>query len=164
MKFFLPILFLCLTSCQPLKGNKAIIKNTSELDTISWLLSKWEMQTPEGIIIEEWTAITDSSWRGVSYMFTPAGDTPFRESIRLINKAGTLYYIPTVSDQNAGQEVIFKQKALSSTEVTFENPNHDFPQTITYTKASDTTVMAQLLGTQNAKTRIETFPYKKVGR
>jgi hypothetical protein len=161
MKPVLNVIFISVLccSCQPVNHGRQ--SDEDKLSQLSWMLGKWEMKTPEGVIMEEWVRPSDTQWQGVSYMVTPAGDTPFRESIRLNYERDTLYYQPVVSDQNDGEEVSFTEKNFSDHEITFENLRHDFPQRIIYKRLSDTTIIATIEGNQNGQERREEFRYVK---
>ena len=157
-----PILFVILFSaCQPVNHETDSQNRDNKLDQISWMLGKWQMEIPEGTVTEEWQRPSDTQWQGMSYLITPNGDTPFRESIRLMYSKDTLYYLPTVSGQNSGQEVSFIERSISDSIIVFENLRHDFPQRISYKRLSDTSIVAAVEGTQNGQPRKEEFAYVK---
>ncbi len=130
----------------------------NKLDNINWVAADWKMETPDGIIIESWIKESDSLWIGASYFVLPNGDTASKESIRLTTINDTLYYMPTVSNQNDGKEVRFKETQLTDSSIVFENPVHDFPKQIVYIKTSDTTVHAYIAGNDKQLD----FYYKKM--
>lgn len=94
-------------------------------------------------------------------MLSSKGDTLFSEKLRLVSKNDTLWYMPTVSNQNDGKEVSFKEKEITATKLVFENMEHDFPQRIVYELTSDSTILAYIEGLQNGKMRREEFSYKR---
>ena len=51
---------------------------------------------------------------------------------------------------------------VSEREAVFENPQHDFPQRISYELKGDGTLLAAIEGTKNGKTRRVEFPYRPV--
>lgn len=154
-------LVLIITSCQPVAHHDRKSETVDKLDHMSWILGKWEMKTPDGTILEQWEQPSDTQWSGVSYMVTPTGDTNFGEHIRLDYSGDTLYYIPTVSNQNAGQEVSFVEKSFSDSLVVFENIQHDFPQRIIYRRISDNNILAAIEGNQDGKNRREEYAYTR---
>lgn len=165
MKKLFPItilITLLVSSCQPVNRHRKNDPSDNKLDQLSWMLGKWEMKTPEGTITEQWDKPSDTQWHGVSYMVNSKGDTPFHERIHLRVSGDTLYYLPAVAGQNAGQEVSFMEKTLKDGEVVFENLLHDFPQRISYTRTSDTSIVAAIEGSQNGQSRREEFIYNKV--
>ena len=161
MKYYLFLLAtsLTITSCQPVAHTEG--DEETKLDKLSWMLGKWQMQTPEGVITEEWEKPSDTQWQGISYMITTQGDTPFTEKIRLNYTNDTLYYMPTVSGQNEGKEVSFTEKSLSDRLIVFENLRHEFPQRIIYERTSDSTITATIEGSENGQERREQFAYRR---
>ncbi len=156
MKKSIIVTMLCLAATQTFgqQTNKA-------LQQINWMLGAWQLKTPGMTITESWKQDNEASFSGNSYAVTAKGDTIFTERLRLIAEKGILYYLPTVSNQNAGKEVRFKQKTLTQTEVVFENLKHDFPQRIVYRKTSANTILAYIEGTKNGKYKKEEFPYTR---
>jgi len=80
----------------------------------------------------------------------------------LMKENSDLFYVPKVKDQNNGQEVRFKGKIISQTQLVFENPEHDFPQMITYKKINADSLVAEISGTTNGKTEKQAFSLKRV--
>lgn len=164
MKNLVAIVLLCsLFSCQRVYRNKKDKHATHDhkLKQIGWMVGKWEMKTPEGTITEEWQQASDKQLTGISYMITQAGDTPFRESIKLNYEGDSLYYKPTVSNQNEGKEIQFSEKSIADNIVVFENKRHDFPQRIIYKRTSDSTIVATIEGEQGGQTKKAEFAYTR---
>ena len=119
-------------ACQPrVKQSKIFDGKYSQLHKTEWLIGNWQRISKEGILIEAWTQLNDSTYSGRSF-FISNGDTLSSELISLEQRKGKLYYIPTVSDQNNRKSVIFTMTGLTDSSATFENPEHDFPQKIVY--------------------------------
>ena len=79
-----------------------------------------------------------------------------------LQEQNNLFYIPNVNNQNGGLPVRFATKTVSDMELVFENPQHDFPQIISYTKINADSLVAEISGTINGKERKQTFPMKRV--
>lgn len=126
-----------------------------------WLTGTWENSTPEGNIYEAWSGTNGSGLSGVSYMLKDK-DTIVFENIRLVEEQGTLFYIPAVKDQNNGLPIRFAATTISESQMIFENPQHDFPQVISYTKITADSLVAEISATNNGQVRRETFPMKRV--
>ena len=77
------------------------------------------------------------------------GDTIILETMQIMYREGELYYVPTVSDQNNGQPVLFHLINGSPRQVIFENEAHDFPQRVGYRKKSKTHIEAWIEGVTN---------------
>lgn len=77
------------------------------------------------------------------------------------DEAGQIFYVAKPSGQS---EAVFKLVRASATEVVFENPDHDFPQRISYVLQPDGRLLAAIEGTRNGQTRRVEFPYRRVAR
>lgn len=133
----------------------------AQLKKAAWLLGDWQNKTPRGITVESWKKLNDSTYLAKSYQLRGL-DTVSSEHVQLEEHHGNLYYIPTVKNQNDGKPVIFKMTASSADSFIFENPEHDFPQKITYNRISKDSVAAEISGTYKGKQRAIKFPMGRV--
>ncbi|MFW0737048.1 DUF6265 family protein [Flavobacterium sp. T12S277] len=154
-KITLLALVLAAVSCQK--------KESVEKDKIKvadWLIGNWENKSPEGVLTENWQKLNDSTFSASSY-FIKEKDTIHFESIVLTQKDETLTYIATVKGQNNDKPVSFSATAESDKQLVFENPKHDYPQKITYTKGANNTLTAEISGNLNGKPSSEKFVMTK---
>lgn len=126
-----------------------------------WLIGTWENKTPRGIIYETWRKKNEREYVGQSYILKDK-DTIVFETIQLIQDQNTLFYIPTVKDQNNNKPVHFIAKTVTETQLVFENKQHDFPQIITYTQNGQDALIAEISGIKNGKERKQTFPMRRI--
>ncbi len=138
-------------------------QRTADIKKAAWLTGTWENKTPRGSIYETWTKVNDAELSGKSYVLKEK-DTVVFETIRLVREQGNLFYIPTVKDQNQGLPVRFAAKTISETQLVFENPEHDFPQTISYTRISADSLVAEISGNKNGQACRQVFPMKRTGK
>ena len=136
-------------------------KPKSNLKKAEWLIGTWENKNQRGSIYETWSKTNENEFSGMSYIIKEK-DTVVFENIRLVQEQDGLFYIPTVKNQNDGLPVRFAAKTISETQLVFENPQHDFPQIISYTKISTDSLVAEILGTKNGQERKQTFPMKRL--
>jgi hypothetical protein len=136
-------------------------RQTNEIKKAEWLIGTWENKTQRGSIYETWVRVSDDEFSGMSYIIKEK-DTVVFENIRLVQKQDGLYYIPTVKNQNDGLPVRFTSKTISETQLVFENPEHDFPQIISYTKITSDSLVAEISGAKNGQEQKQTFPMKRV--
>jgi hypothetical protein len=136
-------------------------KQTNEIKRAEWLIGTWENKTLRGSIFETWSKTNENEFSGMSYIIKE-NDTVVFENIRLVQEHDGLFYIPTVKNQNVGLPVRFSIKAISETQLVFENPQHEFPQFISYTKITSDSLVAEISGTKNGQERKQTFPMKRV--
>jgi hypothetical protein len=137
------------------------VKQTSDIKKVEWLIGTWENKTQRGSIYEMWGKTSENELSGKSFIVKEK-DTIVFENIRLVQEKGGLFYIPTVKNQNDGKPVRFATKTISETQLVFENPQHDFPQIISYTKINTDSLVAEISGTKTGQERKQTFPMKRL--
>lgn len=152
---------LIITSCSTdASGSGRSEKSQKRLRELEWLIGRWENHSNKGNLSEIWERENDSVLIGVSY-YVIGRDTVFREKIRLEATEGKVYYKPEVDGQNEGKPVTFTLSRTNDMKWVFENPEHDFPQIITYSHQNDSLV-AVISGVQNGQSRSEVFAMKRV--
>ena len=163
-RFYLfPALALTIAACVGESGEQAKEKEQSkvysELEKAKWFLGMWENNFPDGSgsVTESWEQSNDSTFTGNSFVVI-GKDTVSSETLRLEERQGKLLYIPTVSDQNKGRAVEFTLTSANSNKLVFENPKHDFPQKISYTKITSDSIVAEISGMMDGKAASEQFP------
>ena len=145
---------LCMLMSAGLYGQKL------SLAKADWLAGRWENQTQRGKMIEEWTVRNDSVFSAKSYLVT-ASDTVWLESVELKKEGDEIFYIPTVKGQNNEEPVRFRLMSFTDSSLLFENPAHDFPQKISYTRTDGHSLMAEISGIVNGQLRSRRFPMRK---
>ncbi len=133
----------------------------NDIKKASWLIGIWENKTQRGSLFEAWSQLNENEFSGKSYMVKDK-DTMVFETIRLLQEKEQLFYIPVVKNQNDGQPVRFALKSISDNLLVFENPTHDFPQVISYTRITPDSLLAEISGTRNGQVRKQSFPMKKI--
>lgn len=97
-----------------------------------WLEGVWEMKLANGTSrLEIWKESDSNTLTGEGIKVSGI-DSVLLESIDLVHKDDEYWYIPTVPDQNNGLPVHFRLVKEEGMRLTFENPQHDFPQRIIY--------------------------------
>jgi hypothetical protein len=120
------------------------------LKDLAWLEGTWVAKAGMDTIVEKWASVTPELMHGFS-LSVKNGDTIMNESIQLFQKGDTLIYEPTVYDQNLGEAISFPLEGTNGTTFRFTNPNHDFPQHITYTKCPGDRFVAEVYAMKNGK-------------
>lgn len=138
-----------------------IAKTNNDISKTQWLVGTWENKTSRGSMFETWYKLSDKELKGKSYMVKEK-DTMVFENLQLLQEGEKLFYIPMVKNQNNGLPVRFAAKTISNTQLIFENPQHDFPQVISYTKIHADSLVAEISGTKQGKERKQTFWMKRV--
>ncbi|HVI43916.1 MAG TPA: DUF6265 family protein [Chitinophaga sp.] len=151
MKPFLTLASALLLAATLSYGQQA----TEKLRQLQWLEGSWKRVNakPGRAGYEHWKKVSPEEWKG--YGITMKGrDTLFTEGLQLLVKDSELYYVATVAE-NKGP-VYFRLTAVSENGFTCENPEHDFPQRITYNREG-----AQLKVVTSARDKAITFLFEK---
>ena len=107
----------------------AVASDTADLE---WLLGCW--QTPDGSALEVWVKDADSSFLGFG-VTTSEGAIRSYELLRI---ASTEEGAWTYTAHPKGQaSATFTATETGDQRVTFTNPEHDYPQRITYERNGD---------------------------
>lgn len=141
-------------------GLCAADKTPPAISQLAWLAGQWRMEKAGRVIDEHWMAPaggvmlgmarTVAKGRVLSYEFTQIREGP----------GGELYFIAQPSGQ---KEATFKLLSLTETGVVFENKEHDFPQTVSYSLKPGGSMLAYIEGpgADGATKRIE-YPFQRV--
>jgi hypothetical protein len=105
-------------------------QNNPEMEKLSWIIDRW-VSASEGDTrsYEHWEKINDGLFAGGSETLKN-GDTIFAEKLKIEKIGDDIFYIADVKHNPA--PVMFKMTWLNDNEAVFENPEHDFPQKISY--------------------------------
>ncbi|MBF4491907.1 hypothetical protein IR010_05080 [Flavobacterium sp. MR2016-29] len=154
-KITLLALVLAFVSCQK--------KESTEKDKIKiadWLIGNWENKSDDGVLTENWEKVNDSTFNATSY-FIRSKDTLHFEKITLSQHGEMLMYSATVNGQNNDKAIDFPSTTETANKLVFENPSHDYPQKITYTKGANNTLTAEISGNLQGKVTKEKFVMTK---
>ena len=144
------ILFSILQSC----------RNKSQIEKANWFIGDWENVSDEGSFREIWTKKNDSIYSGLSIVVIEQ-DTVFYENVSLEQKKDSVFYNVSVKGQNKEQAVSFYLTSSDNDKLVFENPNHDYPSKITYSKVSKDSIVAEIFGLKDGKKITESFPMSR---
>jgi len=117
----------------------------TKLDQLAWLIGNWKRDGRRGAIHESWTRLGDRVLEGRSYRTDEPGAAAVPlEDLLLTEMGGEVFYISKVSENR--YPVPFRLVALEGRSAVFENPEHDFPQRISYELRGDGTLLAAIEG------------------
>lgn len=161
-----PIIYVAISSivvftfCTNYSSNKTDNTNSSKyinIEKANWLLGNWQNSSTDGKYHENWEKKNDSTLIGSSY-FIVGNDTVSSECISLEERGYEMFYIPIVKNQNDEKPIIFTLTSLNNSQLVFENPNHDFPQKITYSQVTSDSLVAVISGLVKGKEKSQNFP------
>ena len=127
--------------------------------SLSWLAGTWSFERNGRIVTERWTAPSGGMMMGTSQTVVKDRTVEYEFVVLRANAQGEVLYVAKPSRQ---PEAEFKLVRATEREVLFENPQHDFPQRISYVLKDDGTLLAAIEGTKDGKTRRVEFPYRPV--
>jgi hypothetical protein len=129
------------------------------VEQMAWLAGCWQGQFGEPGTIEQWLAPAGGSMLGMSRTIKQDKmvDYEFMRVSRLPD--GVLAFVPQPSGR---APTTFRLVRLGEAEAVFENPEHDFPQRITYARPGESRLSASIEGVRNGATRRIEFTFLRV--
>ncbi|MEP7383820.1 MAG: DUF6265 family protein [Gemmatimonadota bacterium] len=130
-----------------------------EFDRMQWLAGCWELRTSTAVTHEQWMAPLGETMLGMSRTVV-AGSTREFEHLRIERVGGVVTYL---AQPGGATPTPFSATIMTDSMLTFSNPDHDFPQRITYRRmAHGDSLMARIEGTRGATVRDIDFPMRRV--
>jgi len=125
-KLLFIVLLLALGSCKEEAAEQAS-------NPFGVLEGHWTKVGATATVAEHWERFDANRWKGAVYRIE-AGDSLLLEALEIRPVNDTTYdYVALVKGQNNDQPVAFRlNEHLADSLFVFENPNHDFPQKISY--------------------------------
>jgi hypothetical protein len=121
---------------------------------LAWLAGTWRGGDGPVSFEERWTPPAGGAMLAVSR--TLKGDRMVAfEFLRIVERDGRLIYI---AQPNGRPPTEFTLTAITADSVTFENPMHDFPKMIRYTRRADGSLEARV---SDGGQKAETFLFTK---
>lgn len=132
-----------------------------QIEKANWLIGEWQNNSETEKVTEIWEKENDSVYVGKSYTLRNM-DTISSERIRIEEHGDQLFYIPVVKNQNAGEAVKFTLASSGANQLAFENPEHDFPQKVSYSLITTDSLFAEISGMYKGQQQSEKFPMHRV--
>lgn len=142
----------------PAHSDPAGASGKPSLQTLSWLAGDWSFEKNGRVVNEVWMAPDGGTMLGMSRTVANGRTVEYEFLLLRQDAAGDIFYAAKPSRQ---AETSFKLIRATATEAVFENPQHDFPQRISYTLKPDGTLLAAIEGQKDGKTRRVEFPYQR---
>ncbi|HJZ70508.1 MAG TPA: DUF6265 family protein [Vicinamibacterales bacterium] len=109
---------------------------------VAWMAGTWVSTNGRQTVEEHWTSPAGGAMLSVSRTVADGKLAEF-EFLRIVERGGGLVYI---AQPNGRPPTEFAMTRRDDDSVTFENPQHDFPQLIRYEKRTDGTLVASISG------------------
>ena len=108
-------------------------QTAADFKKLTWLTGEWNRTNakPGRSGVEKWVvnSATELQGRGINMR---GSDTALVEKLKIIIKDNNIYYAADVPENKS--VVLFKFTKLTDNEFVCENPEHDFPKQIAYTR------------------------------
>ena len=134
------------------QGTRPAARGT--LKELAWLAGTWSGSNGPVTFEERWTPAAGGAMLAVSR--TIKGDRMVAfEFLRIVERDGTLLYI---AQPNGRPPTEFTLTAITADSATFENPMHDFPKMIRYSRRADGSLEARV---SDGGEKAETFLFRR---
>lgn len=121
--------------CVMLAPGNAFAQTCDSLATIHWMLGMWQAENDQVLTRESWNQVSPSTYEGRGDVTRKAsGEEHDIETLRLVEMSGGIYFIAKVSHNEL--PVAFRAVSCSDEAAVFENPEHDFPKQLAYTRTA----------------------------
>jgi hypothetical protein len=120
---------------------------------LGWLAGDWAGTQGRATIEERWTPPAGGAMLAVSRTIKDDRLAAF-EYLRIVERDGGLVYI---AQPNGRPPTEFVLTAMSPDSATFENPAHDFPKMIRYTRRPDGSLEARVSGAGGERPQVFVF-------
>jgi hypothetical protein len=112
------------------------------LPQLAWLAGEWTGTQGRASIEERWTPAGGGAMLAVSRTIANDRLVAF-EFLRIVERGGGLVYI---AQPNGRPPTEFALTTIEAASATFENPSHDFPKIIRYSRRDDGSLEATISG------------------
>ena len=151
-------LTILMLAALPGRGIAQTVSDEPSAITPRWLVGCWEVSAGELMIEEHWMAVRGGTMLGMSR--TVRGGELVGYELLLLHKeeSGWVYEAHPSGQPTAS----FRSSVINDTSMVFSNPDHDFPQTITYFRISSDSLLARIAGDRSGRLHQVEFPYRRV--
>ena len=130
------------------------------LQDFAWLAGHWRIEQGDRLVDEQWMAPAGGLMMGMARNIQAGKVREYEFTLLRQEHNGDIVYVASPSKQT---ETTFKLTSLRGGEAVFENPQHDFPQKIIYTRQPDGSLVAAIEGPgRDGKPRRVEYPFKRV--
>ncbi len=161
---FLPAVLMFLSvatgGCSPAGFlNRADARPGDVVGQLEWLAGKWEGREGTVRLEEYWMSPRGGVMPGL-HRDLFAGGSAYFEYLRIAETdVGTIYYVSRLGKEPTAFRLIHSSKGKA----VFENPDHEFPQRVTYRLDEEGALHVELSGTLFTEERSYEYVYRRAG-
>jgi hypothetical protein len=136
----------------------AAAQAASAVNRLAWLSGCWEASSASQVIEEHWTEPRGNSMLGMNRTIRDGSLASYELVIIREDEDGLVF-----EAHPSGQAIAyFPARLVSDTLAVFENPEHDFPQRISYALNGADSLLAWIEGESGGAMRRIDFGYRRV--
>lgn len=120
-----------------------LLFRSNQTNDLHFLAGTWKVENKENY--ESWEVKDKGMLEGKSYKIRN-GVSKIDEHLTIKMEGEKVIYAAKVLNQNNAQPIEFVLNKAVKDKFSFENPSHDFPKKIQYTKRNDSTLFVAVLG------------------
>jgi hypothetical protein len=143
------LLLALMVGCSAKEGQLRLVGEDPQLDVLGWLSGSWTGVVDGARVEEHWSVPAGGSMLGMNRTVV-GGRTVFFEYLRIEAHDESIVYL--ASPRGRYPPTPFTMAGMGERQVSFENPEHDFPQRIVYAREGES-LHARIEGTQDGETR-----------
>jgi hypothetical protein len=125
----------------------ALLSSCGSEKSWNFLEGTWKVETEGRTQFECWEVDKDGNFIGHSYEMMD-GEKMIFENMTITEEGDDVFLNPIVEGQNDGNAINFKLNKEEEEWLSFENPEHDFPNTVRYQKVTDDRLNVEVLGSE----------------
>jgi hypothetical protein len=136
----------------------ALAQAADRLADVAWLAGCWAAVGAEAGSGEQWMAPAGGTMFGVGRTVRQQRTVSYEFMQIRADAQGRLHFVARPSGQ---PEASFAAKGVTASEVVFENPAHDFPQSVIYRHTGPDSALGRIEGLLNGQPRAIDFPLRR---
>jgi hypothetical protein len=122
-------------------------QDSTSINDVEWIVGCWKSSNSKYEAREHWMPPAGKMMVGMSHTISDSKTVGY-EYLRIEEQDGKLVYIANPSGQ---KEASFYQAEITDKKMVFVNPDHDFPQRITYYLLNDGSIHARVEAEKDGK-------------
>jgi hypothetical protein len=132
--------------------------STADFHFLDKLQGTWRMNTRKSTIVEKWSRVNDSTWRGQTWRVVGA-DSALQQSMQLARRGNDMYFMPVYEGHQPATPVRLRLRVLKPVGFVAEDLSNDFPRKITYRFKDARHLDARVEGTRDGTIEEYIFQY-----
>ena len=130
-----------------------------QIQRVRWLAGCWQLAEGQRRVVEQWTDDRGGLMLGTSRTFRGESVVEYEFSAIRADSAGRLTFEAHPARQ---APATFAAASINDTSMTFTNPAHDFPTSISYARRGGDSAIATIEGPGSAGPRRIVFAYRRI--